>query len=593
MIGKAHAAVLPCASIRILPSRMLQRTQQRAAVWPIHCRSFASTAAHRPAVSASQPRSSIARAAALLVAGTAVSLYLYDRKAADRAALTAIRSIRTAATLLTIMIDYKWSLRSSIASLGSDAYNESKSQAHQRSADRLLALFQAQGGIYIKLGQHIAALVYLLPIEYTQTMRVLQDQCIPTPKDQLAAMFHSEVGVGMDDVFESFEDTPIGVASLAQVHRATLKPDALRLLGIQDDSNDASLEHRQVAVKLQHAALDEHAQIDIATCSFFVRLVKRVFPAFEFDWLATELQLSLPQELDFMHEASNARKAKSLFSMLYVPKVHWASRRVILMEYVEGGKIDDPNYMRKHNIPIDAVSTKLAKAYSEMIFLYGFVHCDPHPGNIFVRPTDDRRTWLERFFRTKPRNFDIVLLDHGLYRTLTSEFRLDYAHLWSSIIRNDEAGIENYTYRIFLSDERISKDGIDHHRLFASMVSGRSWETITSSEGLTQLRSINEVHLVQKNASTDRFLYAIADVLAKLPRELLLLLKTNDLLRAIDDALGVAQSQSHMIRSVAIVGEYCALAIRKEHIQLLINQHRPLNSLVVIHPALIVVHTWP
>jgi aarF domain-containing kinase len=212
-----------------------------------------------------------------------------------------------------------------------------------------------------------------------------------------------------------------------------------------------------------------------------------------------------------------------------------------------------------------------------MIFQQGFVHCDPHPGNIFIRPRPS--FWYKFPFLAHMIpglfNFEIVLLDHGLYRTLTDEFRLDYAKLWNALIKSDEPDIEKYSYRLFLHGEKVCNDGIDHHRLFASMLTGRSWEAITCSTGpgLASTRTSEELNMISTKVTQGAFLIAISDILAKLPRELLLLLKTNDLLRAVDESLQVMKSnQNHALSLVNIMGWYCAYAIWTESTRTLISQ---------------------
>ena len=165
-------------------------------------------------------------------------------------------------------------------------------------------------------------------------------------------------------------------------------------------------------------------------------------------------------------------------------------------------------------------------------------------------------------------------MDHGLYRTLDRDFRLDYAHFWNALIQGDEKQIEHYAYRLFLHDDRVSINGIDHHRLFASMISGRTWDKISSSNSvisnLAQPLSRNEISTISTHFGKPHFMVAITDILAKLPRELLLLLKTNDLLRAIDTSLGLNRStdgvisgySKHMIRMMTLMGWYCIVSIR-------------------------------
>jgi len=131
-----------------------------------------------------------------------------------------------------------------------------RKECHLRSADRLLKALQKNSGIYVKLGQHVAA-VQVLPPEWTQTLRPLQDQCIPTPLADIDQMLRDDLGLGINDLFSEFEPHTIGAASLAQVHRAIDKKT-----------------QRRVAVKVQHADLQDFARIDMATVNFAISVVK-------------------------------------------------------------------------------------------------------------------------------------------------------------------------------------------------------------------------------------------------------------------------------------------------------------------------------
>lgn len=214
-------------------------------------------------------------------------------------------------------------------------FEEAKKACHLRCANRVLAAVQKLGGVYVKLGQHISVMQYLLPEEWCQTMRVLQDRCDPTSPEEIRALFISDYGSPVEDIFEEFDWNPIGVASLAQVHRAKLKAntDSERQSWIDEGGG-------WVAVKLQHPYLDNYCQIDMDTVSFIFEIVKRVFPDFGFDWFAEEMRESIPKELDFVHETMNARRVENNFSAekannktaLVIPRVIWAKRRIMCME---------------------------------------------------------------------------------------------------------------------------------------------------------------------------------------------------------------------------------------------------------------------
>jgi aarF domain-containing kinase len=248
-------------------------------------------------------------------------------------------------------------------------------------------------------------------------MRVLQDQCPPTSYADIENMILNDTGYALEDLFEEFDSKPLGVASLAQVHKAVLKDGFELMGGIQ-----SKLGGRQVAVKLQHPSLDSFTPIDISLCAWIVRTVKKLYPDFEFEWLASEMTESLPQELNFNHEASNATRVSKNFEgdpTVKIPTVYWSSRRILVMEFIEGGKVDDLSYLKRHQIQPADVSNVMGRAFNKMIFVDGFVHCDPHPGNVFVRPKalplwrklPILGTVLGWVYGGNPYNFELVLCE--------------------------------------------------------------------------------------------------------------------------------------------------------------------------------------
>ncbi|KAF8929605.1 hypothetical protein BGZ58_008827 [Dissophora ornata] len=406
------------------------------------------------------------------------------------------------------------------------------SALHKRSAERLREMLRKNGGIYIKLGQHLASLKYLLPDEWTTAMEPLQDRCAPSSIESIQALFLSDIGKPISDFFSSFDLEPIGVASLAQVHRARL------------------LDGQEVAVKIQHPALEEFSSIDIKTVAVLTSFVAYVFPEFEFTWLSDEMQTSLPRELNFNVEAANAARvaanfdktrAKGSKSTIKIPDVVWSQKRVLVMEFMVGSRIDDLSYLKDNNIKVSDVSNEMARTFSQMIYKDGFVHCDPHPGNVMIRPTPPGSP--------SPRNFEIILLDHGLYRELSPEFRLDYAHLWTAIIASDE---EEIKYRA------LKLGGTDAYQLFSSILTGRDWSVVQDAQLTKKARGKDEM-IMLSDGDTGAKIADIADILAKVPRDLLLLFKTNDLLRALDEDLGA--NDGSQMRTFAVMGQYCAHAI--------------------------------
>ncbi|KAG0368426.1 ABC1 family-domain-containing protein [Gamsiella multidivaricata] len=452
-------------------------------------------------------------------------------------ALAFRRVLLAAEAVVVTGYDYKLSLGHGNRDLKADDPEDElerrrrKSRLHKRSAERVMAMMRENGGIYIKLGQHLASLKYLLPEEWTRTMEPLQDRCAPSSIESIQALFLFDLGQPLSEVFSSFDLNPIGVASLAQVHRAVLK------------------DGREVAVKIQHPALNEFSEIDMKTIEALARFIAYAFPEFEFLWLSEEIQDNLPKELDFRFEAINAQRTAFNFdqaraqgspSTVKIPDVLWAQKRVLVMEFMDGSRIDNVEYLKANNIKVADVSKEMARTFSQMIYKDGFLHCDPHPGNLMIRPKPAGSP--------SHRNFEIILLDHGLYRELPLNFRLEYARLWTAIMASDQEEIKR---------RALNLGGIDAYELFACILTGRDWDVIQDAQLTKKVRNKAETSKISKGAGN--WLVEIADILAKVPRDLLLLFKTNDLLRALDEDLGA--DDGAQMRTFAVMGQYCAQII--------------------------------
>ncbi|XP_062037536.1 aarF domain-containing protein kinase 1 isoform X2 [Lepus europaeus] len=402
----------------------------------------------------------MARKALKLASWTSMALaasgiYLYSNKYLDPNDFGAVRVGRAVATTAVISYDYLTSLRS--VPYGSEEYVQLRSKVHLRSARRLRELCCANRGTFIKVGQHLGALDYLLPEEYTSTLKVLHSQA---PQSSMP--------------------------EVRQVIREDLGKEVL------------------------------------------VLAVKQLFPEFEFMWLVDEAKKNLPLELDFLNEGRNAEKVARMlkhFDFLKVPRIYWelSTKRVLLMEFVDGGQVNDRDYMEKNGIDVNEISRHLGKMYSEMIFVNGFVHCDPHPGNVLVRKRPDTG---------RP---EIVLLDHGLYQVLTDEFRLDYCRLWQSLIWTDMKRVKTYSERLGAGDL---------YPLFACMLTARSWDSVNRGISRAPVTATEDSE-IRSNAAN--YLPQISQLLNRVPRQMLLIFKTNDLLRGIEAALGTRASASSFL----------------------------------------------
>ncbi|RWS27021.1 putative aarF domain-containing protein kinase 1-like protein, partial [Leptotrombidium deliense] len=410
-----------------------------------------------------------------------------------------VRLGRAAVTVGSIVVDYKLNLHG--ATDDNEETVKKWSEVHNRSAHRLLNLCCKNGGVFIKVGQHIATLEFLVPKEYCNVLKVLHSKAPTSTYEEIMNVMKKDLKQNPDDIFVEFDKEPIGTASLAQVYKAKLKTGEV------------------VAVKVQHPHVRSHSLVDMTTMDMLVKTVAKIFPEFSFLWLAEQMKLNLPLELDFIHEAHNAERVQRMFSCfpwLKIPEIHWqyCTERVLTMEFLEGGEVTDKSYMERNGINVREISNLIGQLYSRMIFNEGYVHCDPHPGNILIRNGSN--------------GVEVVLLDHGLYTTLPENFRHQYSQLWLAIINGDKDAIKKWGQELGTGDL---------YPLLACILAKKPWNTV--SAGLANADTSNSKKEDEELRQYAReYFPQIAKILSLVSREMLLVLKTNDLLRGIETSLG-------------------------------------------------------
>ncbi|KAF5393286.1 hypothetical protein D9757_000603 [Collybiopsis confluens] len=406
--------------------------------------------------------------------------------------------------------------------------------------------------IFIKLGQHMASII-VLPKEWTSTMRPLQDQCEPTPYEAMDEMFQSDMHKSISDLFVEFDPEPVGVASLAQVHVARLRETG-----------------EKVAVKLQHPHLTEFADVDMEMVEVSLGWIKYWFPEFELTWLGEEMRINLPKEMDFVHEASNAARTAREFdnvrTSLYIPKVITANKRVLIMEYIQGARVDDLEYLADANIDRNKVAIELSRIFNRMVFVSGWFHADPHPGivlyrsnaysvhsqgcpgNLLIRPAP--------LYPKSPYNFEIVLLDHGQYFDINDELRINYSKFWLSLMAPGSASV-NVDRRKYA--ELVGNIGPDLAAITGRAALEGTWgdEEATDSgnsfkraSGMMNAlpQSEEEMEAIRTAVvSREGLLVSVFDVLRRVPRRVLMILKLNDLTRSLDHSLATTHSNIMLV----------------------------------------------
>jgi hypothetical protein len=214
-----------------------------------------------------------------------------------------------------------------------------RSRLHNRSAQRLLELCRQNGGVYVKVGQHLANLDYLIPREYIAVLSSLFDDAPRSSYEDVCAVIQEDLGCTVETLFDDFDPIPIASASLAQVHVAYDKKTK-----------------RKLAVKVQHRGLRETSAGDIYAVSAVVGVIDSMFKDFTLAWIADEMAPQLPRELDFLNEGRNAEQAAvdmSKFGLACcIPKVLWqhSSERVLTMEFEEGFRATNMEELEKSGL---------------------------------------------------------------------------------------------------------------------------------------------------------------------------------------------------------------------------------------------------
>ncbi|MBE3111933.1 MAG: hypothetical protein IMZ46_15750, partial [Acidobacteria bacterium] len=367
---------------------------------------------------------------------------------------------------------------------------------------------------------------YLLPSEWCETFVPLQDKCPVSSFDSIREMFERDTGRALTDYFSEFHEEPLGAASLAQVHAAVIRETG-----------------QEVAVKLQHPVLEQWAPLDMALTRYTFATLKRFFPEYDLEWLSSEIDASLPKELDFREEAHNAERTQAHFASipslpLLIPDVIWSKRRILVMANESGRRLDDLEYLDASGISRDQVSAALSHIFNEMIFgSDAYLHCDPHGGNLAIRKNESRKGAY---------NFDVILYDHGLYRDIPLALSRSYAKMWLAVIDGDIPAMRRHCHDVAGVSAR-------DFPLFASAITGRDFTVLSSEDSVLTPRTGDEKKTMG-SALQEGLITDLVRLLGQVPRVMLLILKTNDLTRSLDENL---HTRHGPVRTFLILARYC------------------------------------
>lgn len=239
------------------------------------------------------------------------------------------------------------------------------------------------GPTFVKIGQIMASRQDMFSERYCHELVKLRDNVAPMDIQSVREVIEEEYGTRLENVFSYFVEVPLGSASIAQVHKATLK------------------DGRHIVVKVQRPGIYEMMERDISLVRRAIKLLRLnevLGSVVDLNIVLDEFWHTAKEEMDFLNEASFAKRFQHLNEdMVYIgsPVIEfdYSTSKVLVMEYIDGYEIDDLMSLRKNGYDTEEIAAKLAENYIKQIVDDGFFHADPHPGNLRIR--DGQIVWID------------------------------------------------------------------------------------------------------------------------------------------------------------------------------------------------------
>lgn len=275
--------------------------------------------------------------------------------------------------------------------------------------ERIRITLEELGPTFIKLGQLLSTRPDLLPHDIIEELSKLQDNVPPVDNNVIKKIIENELGSTTTKLFKRFDDVPIASASIGQVYKACTN------------------EGDNVVVKVQRPGIYDKISGDITILKSIAKILndRLIDSPIDFAEVINELSTSLLNELDYTLEGNNAEKFRENFineDYVYIPKIYWkyTTKKVLTMEYIDGISVKNKELLLKKGFDVKKIAYNGAMSILMQVYVYGFFHGDPHPGNILVK--NDRK---------------ISYIDFGIVGYIDKENREMIIELFKAFIDND------------------------------------------------------------------------------------------------------------------------------------------------------------
>ncbi len=302
---------------------------------------------------------------------------------------------------------------------------------HELTPEKAVAVLEALGPTYVKIGQMASTRSDILPKAYCEAFEQLHADVTPMPFFEVLQCIDSSFGRSWEDVFIAIDPKPLGSASIAQVHRAVLHDGAV------------------VAVKVRRPGIVSEMTEDIQLMRRVLATAEFMAPAHQtlllnFENLLDELERTTKNELDFNVELENLIRFRAELESQDgvtspLPYPAYSNESLLVMQYVEGVQVDDVDALKRHGDDVKRIAYRICQSYFQQALDDGFFHADPHPGNIIVR------------------GHEIIWIDLGMTGSLDPGQRQLVGRMFRSVTANDP-------YMLMQSVIGISKQNgpVDH-----------------------------------------------------------------------------------------------------------------------------------
>ena len=299
--------------------------------------------------------------------------------------------------------------------------------------ERLRLVFEELGPTFIKLGQLLSTRPDLIPADYLDELARLQDEVPAFSLAEVHAIFREELGRSPDEVFHYFDAEPLAAASIGQVHRARLDSGA------------------EVVVKVQRPDIDTVIAVDLEILAHIAGLMEQYLEEVQGHRptaIVQEFARSLSREIDFAVELANIQRFARQFERnpaIHVPLVYpeLSTQRVLVMEYVLGIKASMTTQLREQGYDLPLIAERGATLVMEQIFVHGFFHADPHPGNLFILPDNV-----------------VCFIDFGQMGRLSRKDREDFTDLVLDLVAGDERTIVDGVLQVTVQLGEVDREAL-------------------------------------------------------------------------------------------------------------------------------------